>query len=315
MRIVFMGTPEIAVPSLERLVAAGHDVRGVFTQPDRPVGRSQTLTEPAVKQAAGRLGIPVYQPAKVRTDETRDLLASLDPEAVVVLAYGRILPPSLLAVPPRGCINVHTSLLPAYRGAAPIQWAIARGEVETGVTTMLMDEGLDTGAILLQRATPIGPEETAPELAGRLAVLGAELLEETLARIDEIRPVPQDHSAATLAPVLTREDGLVDWSLTAREIADRCRGFQPWPGTWTTLGGARLHVWRATPLAGGSGEEPGTIVEARGDRLVVACGGDTSLLAHELQLEGKRRMAARDLVNGLRLAVGARLGEAGGGRQ
>ena len=312
-----MGTPGIAVPSLERLIAAGHEVRGVFTQPDRPAGRSKALVAPAVKQAAERLGVPVYQPVKVRTEETRELLASLGPDAVVVFAYGRILPPSLLGVPPRGCINIHTSLLPAYRGAAPIQWAIARGERSTGVTTMLMDEGLDTGDILLQRATPIGPEETAPALAERLAVLGAELIEETLARLDGIRPIPQDGAAATIAPILAREDGCIDWSLEASEIANRARGFQPWPGAWTTLEGARLHVWRAAALGGdasaalGTVAEPGTVVEAQGDRLVVACGNDTRLLALELQLEGKRRMAARDLLNGTRLAAGARLGARG----
>ena len=309
MRIVFMGTPAIAVPSLERLAAAGHDVAGVFSQPDRPAGRGRAVAAPPVKEAAARLGVPVFQPEKVRTEETRALLASLGPEAVVVFAYGRILPPSLLAVPPRGCINVHTSLLPKYRGAAPIQWAIARGERETGVTTMLMDEGLDTGDMLLKRATPIGPQETAVELSVRLAGMGAELIAETLARIDEISPEPQDGSLATLAPVLSRDDGRIDWALGADEIANRCRGFQPWPGTWTTLGGARLHVWSASPEAGVPGQEPGTVVEARGDRLAIACGGGTVLAARELQLEGKRRMPARDLVNGLRLEPGARLGD------
>jgi methionyl-tRNA formyltransferase len=310
MRIVFMGTPEIAVPALERLAAAGHTIAGLFAQPDRPAGRGRALAAPPTRRAAERLGVPVFQPLKVRTEETRDLLASLAPEAVVVFAYGRILPPALLAVPPRGCINVHTSLLPAYRGAAPIQWAIARGETVTGVTTMLMDEGLDTGPMLLRRSTPIGPEETAVELAGRLAALGADLAVETLGRLDDIVPVPQDDAAATFAPVLTRDDGLIDWSLAAKEIVDRCRGFQPWPGTWTTLGGARLHLWRAavaTERADGSGD-PGTVLEAGGDRLVVACGEGTRLLARELQLEGRRRMPARDFVNGLRLAAGAHFG-------
>jgi methionyl-tRNA formyltransferase len=303
-----MGTPEIAVPAFERLLEAGHEIAGVFTQPDRPAGRKQQLVAPAVKRAAEARGIPVYQPAKVRTEETRQLFASLEPEAAIVFAYGRILPPALLAVPPRGCINIHASLLPAYRGAAPIQWAIARGETETGVTTMLMDEGLDTGDVLLRRAMRIGADETAVDVGARLAHLGADLVVETLARLDEIVPEPQDDRAATLAPILTREDGEIDWSMPASEIANRCRGFLPWPGTWTTLEGARLHVWRAAAETGEAGEASGTVVEARGDRFVVAAGGGSRLAASELQLEGKRRMAARDLLNGVRVAVGTALG-------
>ena len=305
-----MGTPEIAVAAVERLLEAGHEIAGVFTQPDRPAGRKQQLVAPAVKRAAEARGVPVFQPAKVRTEETRQLFASLEPEAAIVFAYGRILPPALLAVPPRGCINIHASLLPAYRGAAPIQWAIARGETETGVTTMLMDEGLDTGDMLLRRATPIGPDETAVDLGARLADMGADLVVETLARLDEIVPEPQDGRAATLAPILTREDGEIDWRMPALEIANRCRGFLPWPGTWTTLDGARLHVWRAAAEAGAAGEAPGTVVEARGDRFVVAAGGGSRLAALELQLEGKRRMAARDLLNGVRVAAGTTLGRA-----
>jgi methionyl-tRNA formyltransferase len=310
MRVVFMGTPEIAVPSLERLAAAGHTIAGIFAQPDKPAGRGKALAAPATKRAAERLGVPVFQPTKVRTDETRDLLASLAPDVVVVFAYGRILPPSLLGVPPRGCVNVHTSLLPAYRGAAPIQWAVARGETVTGVTTMLMDEGLDTGPMLLSRSTPIGFDETAVDLGARLALLGADLVVETLDRLDEIVPTRQDDAAATFAPILKREDGLIDWSFGAKEIVDRCRGFQPWPGTWTLLDGARLHIWRAAAEASGevATEAPGTVLEARRDRIVVACGEGARLLALELQIEGKRRMPARDFVNGLRLAPGVRLG-------
>jgi methionyl-tRNA formyltransferase len=308
MRLVYMGTPEIAVPAFERLLEAGHEVAGVFTQPDRPVGRRQQLAAPAVKRAAEARGIPVFQPAKVRTEETRALLASLEPEAAIVFAYGRILPPGLLAVPPRGCINIHASLLPAYRGAAPIQWAIARGERETGVTTMLMNEGLDTGDVLLRRAIGIGAEETAVELAARLSELGAGLVVETLARLDEIVPEPQDDAAATFAPILTREDGEIDWSAPARESVDRCRGFQPWPGTWTSLDGARLHVWSAAVEEGGAGDAPGVVVEARADRFVVAAGHGSRLAARELQLEGKRRMQARDFVNGVRVAAGTVLG-------
>jgi methionyl-tRNA formyltransferase len=307
MRLVFMGTPEIAVAAFELLLEAGHEIAGVFTQPDKPVGRRQELVAPAVKQAALARGLPVFQPAKVRTEETRQLFASLEPEAAVVFAYGRILPPALLETPARGCINIHTSLLPAYRGAAPIQWAIANGETETGVTTMKMDEGLDTGDLLLQRATPIGADETAVELAARLSRIGAELVVETLAHIDEIEPRPQNDAEATLAPILTRDDGRIDWERPARAIYDRLRGFQPWPGIWTTLDGARLQIWSAAVEAS-DGEEPGTVVDASGERLAIACGERSKLVARELQLEGKRRMAARDLLNGARIAAGTRLG-------
>lgn len=311
MRLLFMGTPAIAVPALEALVAAGHDVAAVFTQPDRPVGRKQTLHPPEVKVAAERLGIPVHQPAKIRTDETRDLVASFAPDAAVVFAYGRILPQSLLDIPTFGCINVHTSLLPKYRGAAPIQWAIARGETETGVTTMRMEAGLDTGPMLLRRATPIGPSENAVDVSERLARIGADLVVETLASLADLVPEPQDDTAATLAPILSRDDGLIDWTMTAEEIANRCRGFQPWPGTWSTIDGARLHIWTCEPLAPDelmTSAPTGTIIEALRDRLVVSCGEGTRLRAIELQLEGKRRMSVRDFQNGVRLEFGHRLG-------
>lgn len=311
MRLIFMGTPAIAVPALEALVGAGHDVAAVFTQPDRPVGRKQVLHAPEVKVAAERLGIPVHQPTKVRTDETRDLVASFEPDAAVVFAYGRILPQALLDIPRLGCINVHTSLLPKYRGAAPIQWAVANGETETGVTTMCMDAGLDTGPMLLRRATAIDPAETAIELAERLSQIGADLVVETLARFDEIVPEPQDAAAATLAPILTREHGRIDWRMSASDIANRCRGFQPWPGTWTSLDSARLTIWscRAEPSdTVATSAPPGTVVEAQRDRLVIECGGGTRLAADELQLEGKRRMSVRDFQNGVRLEFGQRLG-------
>lgn len=303
-----MGTPEIAVPAFEKLIDVGHDIVGVFTQPDKPAGRGRALVAPAVKLAAAARGIPVFQPTKVRTEETRDLFASLRPEAAVVFAYGRILPPALLEIPTHGCINIHASLLPKYRGAAPIQWAIARGEAETGVTTMLMDEGLDTGAMLVKHATPIGSTETAVDLGARLALIGAEAIVETLARLGDIAPEPQRDAEATYAPILSREDGAVDWSWTAAEIANRCRGFQPWPGTWTTLDGVRLHLWKALALDVTTDMEPATIVDAKGDRLAIACGCGSLLLAVEGQVEGKRRMAARDLINGLRLSPGKRLG-------
>ena len=313
MRLIFMGTPAIAVPALEALVDAGHDVAAVFTQPDRPVGRKQTLHPPEVKVAAERLGIPVHQPAKVRTDETRELVASFAPDAAVVFAYGRILPQPLLDVPKRGCINIHTSLLPKYRGAAPIQWAIAEGESETGVTTMMMDAGLDTGPMLLRRSTPIGPDETAVDVSNRLARIGADLIVETLDRLGDIVPEPQDEASATHAPILTRDHGQIDWTMTAAEIANRCRGFQPWPGTWTTVDGARLHIWSCEALAAddvATSAPTGTVIEALRDRLVISCGGGTRLLALELQLEGKRRMSVRDFQNGVRIEFGHRLGTA-----
>lgn len=313
MRIIFMGTPETAVPTLERLLQVDHQVEAVITQPDRPVGRGRKWTPPPVKRAAMQYGLRVVQPEKINTDEMRALFESIAPDVVVVVAYGKILPPWLLRIPRRGCINVHFSLLPKYRGAAPVNWAIARGETETGVTTMLMDEGLDTGPILLQRRCPIGPEETAPELARRLAQLGAELLIETLERWErgELTPRPQDDAQASYAPRLKRDDGRIDWSLRAIEIHNRIRGFQPWPGAWTTLRGARLILWRAHPLpphAGGAAP-PGTISELAKDALVVTCGEHTRLRVEELQLEGKRRLSARDFLNGTRLEVGLRLGD------
>ena len=313
MRLIFMGTPAIAVPALEALVDAGHDVAAVFTQPDRPVGRKQTLHPPEVKVAALRLGIPVHQPSKVRTDETRDVVASFGPDAAVVFAYGRILPQSLLDVPRRGCINVHTSLLPKYRGAAPIQWAIAEGESVTGVTTMMMDAGLDTGPMLLRRSTPIGSGETAVDVSARLALIGADLIVETLARLGDIVPEIQDEAAATHAPILTRDHGRIDWTMTAAEIANRCRGFQPWPGTWTTLDGARLHIWSCEALPSddvATSAPTGTVIEALRDRLVFSCGRGTRLRAIELQVEGKRRMSVRDFQNGVRIEFGHRLGAA-----
>src|SRR5919199_4290512 len=233
MRLIFMGTPDAAVPTLRRCLTDGHEVAAVWTQPDRPAGRGNRLHVPPVKEFALAHGLTVHQPQKIKTDEARELFAAHDADAGVVVAYGRILPSSFLRAPRRGCVNVHFSLLPKYRGAAPVNWAIVRGERESGVTTMQIDEGLDTGAILLQRATHIGAEETAPELLARLAELGAELLSETLTRFDEIEPRPQRAEDATLAPMLRREDGLVGWALDAPDIERRVRGFQPWPNAYT----------------------------------------------------------------------------------
>ncbi|HLL74265.1 MAG TPA: methionyl-tRNA formyltransferase [Pyrinomonadaceae bacterium] len=310
MRLVFMGTPETAVPTLRRCLADGHEVAAVWTQPDRPAGRGNRLAAPPVKLFALARGLTVHQPEKIKSDEARSLFESHAADAAVVVAYGRILPSAFLNAPRRGCLNVHFSLLPKYRGAAPVNWAIVRGERVSGVTTMLIDEGLDTGAILLQRAAGIGDDETAPELLARLAETGAELLGETLARLDEIEPRPQRDEEATHAPLLKREDGLIDWSLGAAEIERRVRGFQPWPNAHTTLLGQRLVLWRARPVdPGGAGEHaPGVIVSARGDDLVVACGGDTALRLVEVQPEGKRRMSARDFLNGARARRGERLG-------
>ena len=340
-----MGTPEAAVPTLRRCVEEGHEVVAVWTQPDRPAGRGNKLTAPPVKQYALAQGIEVHQPTKIKTEEARALFESHAADAAIVVAYGRILPPAFLRAPRLGCVNVHFSLLPKYRGAAPVNWAVVRGERETGVTTMLMDEGLDTGPVLLQHATPVGEAEAAPELLARLSLVGADLLIETLARFDEIEPRPQRDEEATFAPVLRREDGLLDWSLSAQEIARRVRGFQPWPGAHTTHAGRRLVVWTAEALSpealrgvwggdlGGQsvdenvvdepgGEEveqlftveesfrPGVVVQARGDVLLVACGGGGALRLLEVQAEGKRRMSARDFLNGTRVRAGERLGAA-----
>ncbi|MDQ3754929.1 MAG: methionyl-tRNA formyltransferase [Acidobacteriota bacterium] len=309
MRLVFMGTPEAAVPTLRRCVADGHQIVAVWTQPDRPAGRGNKLHVPPVKEFALAHGLTVHQPTKIKTEEARELFASHEADAAIVVAYGRILPSTFLRTPRRGCINVHFSLLPQYRGAAPVNWAIVRGEAETGVTTILIDEGLDTGAILLQRATRIGDAETAPELLARLSESGAELLSETLARIDKIKPRPQREEDTTHAPILKREDGLIDWSLSAAEIERRVRGFQPWPAAHTLFRGQRLVMWCAEVVKGHEQQvSGGEIVAAHGDELLISCGGESALRLCELQLEGKRRMIARDFLNGMRVQVGERLG-------
>lgn len=313
-----MGTPETAVPTLRRCLEDGHEVVAVWTQPDRAAGRGYGVKESPVKEFALAHGLEVQQPQKIKTDEARELFASHDPDVAVVVAYGRILPASFLSAPRRGCINVHFSLLPKYRGAAPVNWAIVRGETETGVTTMQIDVGLDTGALYLQRATPIGDTETAPQALARLAVLGAELLGETLARLDELEPQPQSEDAATHAPILRREDGLIDWSASAHEIERRVRGFQPWPNAHTQFRGQRLIIQQASlpdvsldsfPERAGAGA--GEIRQARGDELEVECGAGTRLRLWEVQLEGKRRMSARDFINGMRVRAGERLGNEG----
>jgi methionyl-tRNA formyltransferase len=310
MRLVFMGTPESAVPTLARCLTDGHEIVAVWTQPDRPAGRGHKLHASPVKEFALSNNITVHQPAKIKTEEARALFAAHDTDAAVVVAYGRILPTSFLRAPRRGCINVHFSLLPKYRGAAPVNWAIVRGAAETGVTTMLIDEGLDTGALLLQRATPIGDEESAPELLTRLAGLGAALLSETLVRLDEIEARPQRDEEASLAPILRREDGLLAWrAFGAVEIARRVRGLQPWPNAYTTFRGQRLVIWQARRLLANVGTaQAGEIMLAHGDQLVVVCAGGTALQLLEVQPEGRRRLSARDFLNGAHVQVGERLG-------
>ncbi|HEX8493731.1 MAG TPA: methionyl-tRNA formyltransferase [Pyrinomonadaceae bacterium] len=308
MRLVFMGTPEAAVPTLQRCLEDGHEVAAVWTRPDKPAGRGNKLTAPPVKEFAVAHGLDVHQPTKIKTDEARELFASYDADAAVVVAYGRILPTPYLRAPRRGCINVHFSLLPNYRGAAPVNWAIVRGESMTGVTTMQMDEGLDTGAILLQRETPIGEAETAPELMKRLADIGSNLLSETLARLDELEPREQSEEKATFAPTLRREDGQIEWSLDAFQIERRVRGFQPWPGAYTNYQTRRLIIWRAAAEHLTHQFAPGEVVEARGDTLSVACGGNTFLRLHEIQPEGKKRLSARDFMNGVHLRAGEKFG-------
>ncbi len=309
MRLIFMGTPEAAVPTLRRCLEDGHEVVAVWTQPDRPAGRGNKLTQPPVKEYALEHNLTVHQPAKIRNEETLDLFASHEVDAAVVVAYGRILPLTFLRATLRGCINVHFSLLPQYRGAAPVNWAIVRGERETGVTTMLMDEGLDTGAMLLQRETAIEETETAPELMARLSTLGAETLSETLARLEDIEPLEQSEEKATFAPILRREDGLINWAFDAEQIERRVRGYQPWPNAFTKYNSQRLVIWRAS-VAGDEtgGAVEGEIVKAHGDDLFVSCGGKSLLRLHEVQPEGKRRMNVRDFLNGERTQAGERLG-------
>ena len=309
MRLVFLGTPSFAVPTLERIVEAGHEVLAVYTQPDRPKGRSQELTAPPVKQTAVRLGLPVRQPERINRPEVVEELAGLKADAMVVVGYGQIIPQSIIDLAPLGIINVHASLLPKYRGAAPVQWAIARGETTTGVTTMRIDAGLDTGDILLQVETPIGPEETATELSERLAWMGADLLIETLRGLEQgtIASRKQDPALASHAPMLKKEDGRIEWRLGAREISNRVRGFQPWPGAWTHFRGQLLHIWRAQMAGEAVVAAPGAVLPLK-RRLLVACGSG-ALEVLELQLEGRKRMTAGDFLNGFRLAENEGLGE------
>jgi methionyl-tRNA formyltransferase len=311
LRIVFLGSGAFAIPCLEALLDAGHEIPALVTQPDREKGRGQELAPPPLKPVAQRRGVPVLQVRRVREPEAQEALRRLEPELQVVVAFGQILPRAVIDIAPRGTVNVHASLLPRLRGAAPIQWAIATGESETGVTTMLIDEGLDTGPSLLARATPIGPEETAAELEPRLARLGAELLLETVRGLGDgtVVPVPQDHARATLAPILRKEDGRIDWSRPAAVTACRARGFHPWPGAFTLLEGRLLKVLRTREAPGaGAAEEPGTVVSVDGEGVGVACGGGSRLLLLEVQPESRRAVPAPAWAAGARVRPGARLG-------
>jgi len=310
MRIVFMGTPQAAVPTLRRIIADGNEVVAVWTQPDRPSGRGNKVAFSPVKEFALAHGLTVHQPSRIKTDEAKQLFASHDAEVVVVVAYGRILPDEFLRTPAGGCINVHFSLLPRYRGAAPVNWAIVNGEWETGVTTMFIEPALDAGPILLQRVTRIGYTETAPELMERLSEIGAELLSETLASLDELTPQPQDDAKATFAPILKKEDGLIDWSASAEVIERAIRGLQPWPTAFTSFNSRGLTIWEAQPLIWVTpGIQPGEVIVAQKDKLIVQCGHQTALRLLEVQPEARKRLAARDFINGMHIKVGDRLGK------
>ncbi|HUJ25989.1 MAG TPA: methionyl-tRNA formyltransferase [Myxococcales bacterium] len=304
MRIAFLGTPEFALPVVEACAAAG-ELWLVVAQPDRPVGRSGLPQPPATVRWARARGVPVQQPERVKQGRLAALLQGFD--VAVVAAYGRIVPPDALAAPRLGCINVHASLLPELRGAAPAQWAVARRYRETGVTIMQMDEGLDTGDILLQRKLRIAPDETGESLLGKLSALGAHALLEALPQLEKLPRTPQDHSKATLAPILTRDDGKVDFGRTADECDARRRGFTPWPGAWTTLRGHVLKIHAAEPILQSANQPPGEILKAGQDGIWVACAGSVWRLL-ELQLEGKKRLAAGPFLSGTRLAIGDRFG-------
>jgi methionyl-tRNA formyltransferase len=307
MRLVFLGTPAFAVATLERMAEAGHEILLVVTQPDRPRGRGQKLAASPVKEAAMRLGLPVFQPERVRQSEAIARLRELTAEAMVVVGYGQIIPQPIIDLAPLGIINVHASLLPKYRGAAPVQWAIVNGETSTGVTTMRIDAGLDTGDMLLKSRAEIEPEETAIELGSRLAIIGADLLVQTLEHLvrGDLIPEKQNSAEASYAPLLKKKDGLIDWRRPAGAIHNRVRGLQPWPGAYTCLRGQTLHIWKSR-LAGDSNGACGRVLTLK--PLVVRCGqGALELL--EVQLEGRKRVSAADFINGRHLTENDSLGE------
>lgn len=311
MKLIFCGTPQFAVPTLERLVAEKFSIQLVITNPDEPRGRGQAVQPSPVKQSAIQHELTLYQPSRLKSDEAREHLSHYHPDAIVIVAYGQIIPQWMIDIPPLGCINLHASVLPKYRGAAPIASAIMHGEDETGVTTMKIDAGLDTGDILLERREPILGDDTSETLGERLSTIGAELMVETLRRLERgaLAPRPQDSSQATMAPRLRKEDGRIDWTRPAPEIARRVRALTPWPGAYTSFRGKLLHIWRAetVPPAVGLAIAPGAIF-AGGGRLSVACGEGTQLLLHDVQLEGRKRLSARDFINGARVRTGETLG-------
>ena len=319
MRIVFCGTPSFAVPTLKHLLAQiDFEIVGVITQPDRPRGRGQAVSFSPVKEAALAANVAVHQPEKIRAPESEALLQKLAPDCVVIIAYGQIIPARLLPIPNLGWINLHASLLPKYRGAAPINWAIVNGETRTGVTTMRIDAGMDTGEMLLQREIEIGPQETAPELAARMSESGAPIMAETLRGLaaGSIAPKPQEHAEASYAPMLKKEDGRIDWKRPAKEIYNRMRGFAPWPGAYTTFRGQTCHVW-AEPVSkegdvalpnGAGGGVPGTLFSEKNE-LFIWCGDTTVLCLRLVKVEGRKPVKATDFANGARLKSGERFGD------
>jgi methionyl-tRNA formyltransferase len=310
LKLVFCGTPAFALPALRHLIAQPEfEVAGVVTQPDRPRGRGQETASSPVKDAALAAEIAVYQPEKIKSDSASEYFKRMAPDAVVIIAYGQIIPQRLIEIPRLGWINLHASLLPKYRGAAPINWAIVNGEPRTGVTTMRIDAGLDTGPMLLRHEAAIGPDETAPELAARLAEAGAPLIVETLRKLDcgEIAPTPQDNSNATHAPPLKKEDGRMDWELSAQKIYNRIRGLQPWPGAFTAFRGKTCQIWGRPLNPVASGGMPGILLPTREDGLLVICGAGV-LRVDQVQMEGRKRLAGMDFANGARIKPGEMFG-------
>lgn len=312
MKLIFCGTPQFAVPTLERLIKEGFPIELVVTNPDEPSGRGYKLKPSPVKELAERKALKFYQPAKLKDPAVRAFICQYQPDAIVVVAYGHIIPPWMIDLPRLGCFNLHASLLPKYRGAAPIAWAIVQGERVTGVTAMRIDAGLDTGDILLQREEAIRDDDNTETLSGRLSLLGADLMVETLRALGRgtVVPRPQESSLVSLAPMLKKEDGEIEWAQTAEEIARRVRGLYPWPGTCTRFRGRNLHLWAAQPATSpaAEGSTPGALLIEQG-RLFTVCGGATMLNVLELQLEGRKRLSARDFINGVRLTPGERFGE------
>ena len=308
MKLVFMGTPDFAVPCLEELIKAGHEIVGVFTQPDKPVGRKRVMTPPPVKVCAEKNGITVYQPDSVRTEESLSLMKELNPDCVVVVAYGKIIPSEMLKLPKFGFVNVHGSLLPKYRGAAPIQWSIIDGEKKTGVTTMQMDDGIDTGDMLEVSETEIGENETAGELFDRLAEMGGKLIVSTLSKLEkgELTPIPQDHEKSNYAKIISKEMALIDFNMSAENVFNLIRGFNPWPIAYTIIGDKRLKVFAAEKIGSVNGKS-GEVVSSDGT-LTVAFGDGNGLKFTDVQLEGSKRMSATEMLKGRPIEKGTILG-------